>query len=462
VVGYGGGLPVQRALVGAVAALALLTAGCTTAGSEGGSTRAASSSSPSASTSTEPVTLRVSVYGDPQTVTAYRRMAESYTDEHPEVTIEVEATADARAAQQRLSRQLAAGDPPDVFLADHAQVPDLVAKGRVHPIDELLEKRGVLFGDNFQRLGLEAFSADSALQCMPQDVSPLVVFYNKRLVRPRTVGGPGEDPPTRETGWTWQQFTTAARRASGHGVKGFYMAPGLDTLLPLVRSAGADLVDDDRQPTTLKMSDDSTRQALAQILPVLRDRQLTPSAAEVARQSPLQMFEDGHLAMLVGTRKLVPKLREAGGLSFDVYPLPKLGSQRTVAEVSGYCISSTTRHLEPAADFVAFATGAEGARIIAGLGGVVPANLAALHSEAFLQPGSQPRHAEVFSDVLRRADALPFSTGWPALEREEQPLLEQLVYRPRVDLARLLPRMDSTSQLVLAPPSPSASPSQGQ
>ena len=57
----------------------------------------------------------------------------------------------------------------------------------MQPVDELLEQRGVQFGDNYQRIGLEAFAADSALQCMPNDVSPYVVFYNKRLLAPQTV-----------------------------------------------------------------------------------------------------------------------------------------------------------------------------------------------------------------------------------------------------------------------------------
>ena len=38
------------------------------------------------------------------------------------------------------------------------------------------------FGDGYTRNGLEAFSADAALQCMPTDVSPLVVYYNPRLI----------------------------------------------------------------------------------------------------------------------------------------------------------------------------------------------------------------------------------------------------------------------------------------
>ncbi len=453
----------RRAFVGAVAmlVLALAAAGCTAAGPGAAPTPASSTTSPSASGSSGssappvPVTLRFAVYGDAQTVDVYRSLADAYTALHPEVTIVLQHSRDRLAAAQRLDRQFAHGRAPDVFLAGHQQMPELVAKLRVHPVDQLLEKRGVLFGDNYQRVGLEAFSADSALQCMPHDVSPLVVFYNKRLLRPRTLARPGEDPVTVDNGWTWEQFATAARRLSHGDVKGVYLPPELETLLPLVRSAGADLVDDDRAPSTLTLSDGGARAALERVLQVARDPQLTPSPDELSRHDPVRLFEDGRIGMLVGTRRLVPKLREATGLRFDVFPLPSLGKPRTITEMTGYCIAAHTPHLEQAADFLTYATSTEGEKITARLGGIVPANLPALHSDAFLQPGSEPRHAGVFSDTLQRADAPPFVPGWPVLEQQLQPLLDKLFYAPVLNLDRLLPRMDRRSRTVLAPPSPS-------
>jgi len=438
---------VRRALVGTAAALALCAAGCTSGGAQTPPTATAASSSAS-SQPASPVTLRFSVFGDPQTVAAYRQLASDYTDLHPAVMVKVLSSPDAAAAARRLDRP----GTPDVFLVDHAQMPDLVAEKRVQPVDELLERRGVLFGDNFQRLGLEAFSASSALQCMPHDVSPVVVFYNTRLVHPRTLAAPGEDPVTTENGWTWEQFATAARRTSHGTVKGVYLPPDLESLLPLVRSAGADLVDDDRTPQSLTTSDKSARAALQQVLALARDPQLSPTRRQLAKQDALARFEHGRLAMMLGTRRLVPTLRETPGLSFDVFPLPVLGTPRTVAQMTGYCISATTPHLQHAADFLTYATGPEGEKTTAEVGGIVPANLPALHSDAFTQPGSQPSHVGVFSEALRRADAPPFSAAWPTLESQVQPMLDKMFYEPKVDLDRLLPRLDRRSRATLGPP----------
>jgi multiple sugar transport system substrate-binding protein len=405
-----------------------------------------------------PVTLRFAVYGDRVNLEAYRRLAAAYTREHPNVTVRVETVTDAVTAQDRLDRGFTAGTAPDLFLTNQTALPALAAADRVQPVDALLEERGVQFGDNYERLGLEAFSSESALQCMPNDVSPYVVFYNKALLMPATIAEPGEEPPTAETGWRWEQFAAAAQRISRDGVKGVYIAPRLTTLTPLIRSAGEDVVDDSRAPTTLTLSDDGTRSALEEILAVVRDPRVTYSSEQLSRQDAVTRFENGRLGMMVGTRALVPRLRQTPDLHFDVLPLPSLGRFRTVADITGYCISKTSTHVPEAADFLAFASQKEAASITAESGAVVPANLAALHSDAFVQPGRFPESAEVFNTSIRRAEPLPFTSGWPDVVRQTQPFVERLFNAPVIDLDTLLPRIDEVSAVLLARPTPTPTP----
>lgn len=416
------------------------------------------STSPSTAPAT-PVTLRFAVYGSPGVVSAYRQLARAYTTQHPEVTLKVEAAADAVTAGDQLDRAFAAGRPPDLFLTQQTALPALVEGDRVQPVDALLEQRGVQFGDQYQRLGLEAFAAKSALQCMPNDVSPYVVFYNKRLIVPRLLGQPDETPPTPERGWTWEQFTAGARQISGGGVKGVYLAPRMTTLMPLIRSAGEDVVDDTQTPTTLTFADEGTRKVLEQILTVARDPTLTPTPAQLVRQDAVTEFENGRLGMMIGTRALVPRLREKSDLRFDVYPLPSLGRLRTLADITGYCIAKDSAHVPQAADFLAFASGEEGSKIMAGSGAIVPANLAALHSPAFAEPSQFPRNSAVFDNVIRRADPMPSAPGWPDVVSQTQPFLDRMFYSPVLDLDTLLPRIDEVSAPLLAAPTASPSPS---
>jgi multiple sugar transport system substrate-binding protein len=138
-------------------------------------------------------------------------------------------------------------------------------------------------------------------------------------------------------------------------------------------------------------------------------------------------------------------------LDFDVMPLPSLGLQRTIADMTGYCIAADTEELGAAADFVAFAVGPEGATITTRPGYVVPSNLAVAHSPAFLQRSEQPEQSFIFNEGVRRTQSLPFSPAWPELAERVEPALGRLFYAPVIDLEELLVEIDALSREVLAP-----------
>jgi multiple sugar transport system substrate-binding protein len=446
------------ASLGALLCVTCLLAGCTSSGDR--ARRSSASASPSASTPSSsasgPVTLRLEVYGEPHEVAAYRAVARAFTRREPNVTVDVDVQPGADAAARTLAGELRSGRPPDVFLTDASRLPSLVAERRVRPVDELLEARGVEFGDHYERLGLEAFAANASLQCMPSDVSPYVVYYNPALVQPSSLTLPGEPTPDPDKGsWTWAEFAHAVQQVSKGGVKGVYLPPRLDVLTPLLRSGGTDIVDDDQQPTTLTLADKSTRTVLDQILQLVRDPVLTPTPEELDQEDAVSRFAHGRLAMLVGTRAVVPRLRRAADLTFDVYPLPSLGSSSTVADVRGYCIARASHHVREAADFLAFASSDRGASIVARSGAVVPANLDVRSSEAFEQTDRMPVSQGVYGRSIRRASTMPTAPAWPMVVRRTQSLVDRLFYAPVLDVGRVLGRMDRISSRILRQPTPS-------
>lgn len=441
-----------RLLVGATVAAALLS-GCT-----GGPEAAPPSPTPETTVDVTPSTptptpeeqtIRFAVYGPPEQIESYRDLAQAFMRNNPHLTVRVEASLDPENAFAELQQDFAAGTAADVFLVSEAYLPRLVAEQRVQPVNHLLDERAVDFGDGYQRDGLVAFSAESALQCMPHDVTPLVVYYNEDLVRFRSLVEEGEEPPTAEDGWSWEQFATAARQAAGGNVKGVYADPGLHTFAPFLWSAGGELVDDHEEPSTLTLSADGNQETFAQVLELLRDPDVTPTEEQLARRDAVNRFKNGELAMILGTRALTPKLRKAENLDFDVFPLPNLGRYRTIAAMSGYCINAETDVLQAAADFLAFAVSREGATITALPGYVVPSNLQVQYSPAFLQPGEQPDDTFVFAEGVRRTNPLPSVPQWPDVVEQTRPLFHRLLHAPVIDLEALLARIDARSRTIL-------------
>lgn len=427
----------------------LVAAGCT-AVPDDGSPSPSPSDSPPSTAAPSPVTLRFAVYGPPGALASYDQLAAGFASENPHVTVEVEKLS---SAEEVLDAVAGPAGAPDVFLVDQEHLPGLVEDALVQPVDGLLAERQVDFGDGYQRSGLTAFAASASLQCMPHDVSPVVVYYNKELVDLTALGTEDEPPPTALDGWDWETFARAARLAARGPEDGVHLEPSVAALAPFVWSAGGEIVDDVESPTTLTLSEGDAREALEQVLALARDPRVTPSRAELASRSAVQRFAGGQLGMVLGTRELTPRLRRAG-VDFDVMPLPSLGRFRTVADMTGYCVAAGTDVVETAGDFVAYAVGSEGAAITARAGYVVPSNLEVANSATFGQPALPPESAFIFNEGVRRTQPLPFVREWPELTEALVPTLEQMFYDPVIDLDLLLADVDATSREILAPEEP--------
>ena len=446
----------RKVVAATITAAGLVAAGCTAStpsSDEGPVEPSPSGSSPAGS---GPISLRFAVYGDKALVASYVDLADAFTKKNPQVRIKVDHTRSAATANADLDTEFAAGTAPDVFLLGAGELPRMVEAGRVQPVDALLEERDVDFGDGYQRDGLEAFSGESALQCMPNEVSPVVVYYNAELLNLRALVEAGDEPLSARTGWSFTQFATAARRIAKGRTIGLHIEPDLDALAPFIWSAGGDLVDDLEAPTSLTLSGGDAPEALAEVLALVRDTGVAPTQRQLARQGAVDLFEQGRLGMILGTRQLTPGFRDAEGLRFEVFPIPSLGSFRTISSITGYCMSSETEHVEAAADFIAFAVGRQGATITSLSGYVVPSNVEVVQSPAFIQPDQQPRNSFVFSEAVQLANETPLVAEWPRVVRETHPLIDRMFYAPVIDLEALLAKIDAQSQTILAPDVPPA------
>jgi len=411
-------------------------------------------------TPTGPTLLTFAVYGPPQVVTAYTKIAADFSAEHPDTVVNIRPYDSREQADAALTQERAAGNSPDAFLTSIDDLPALVEEKAVRRLDELLGERHVDFGDGYQRDSLEAFSADDALQCMPVDVSPLVVYYNSDLISLAGLTEPGQRPITPESGWSIEQFAAAARQATRGGVRGVYVAPDLDQVAPFIWSGGGHVVDDLDDPTTLTLSDSTSAAALEKLLEVVRDPHITFNPTQLARRSALQRFKTGSLAMMLGYRDLTPQLRAQENLRFDVMPLPRLGARATTGQSSGLCLSSASKHPEKTADFLAFAVSDDAMALLASTGYVVPTNLDVVNSDAFLQPDEMPASAAVFPDAVRSIHSLPRVPTWESVETSTAALLSGLFYDAVIDpMDERLKAIDAASAPLFTPvPTQPASP----
>ena len=387
------------------AALTSAIAGCGGAGDDG------------------PITFQVS--GDADEIRVYRQLVAAYERRSDEEVRLVEV-GDADAHLARLTTSFAGGRPPDVFLVNYRNFGGFASRKVLDPVGPRLDDSQALRRQDFFPQPLDAFTFGGTLQCLPQNVSSLVVYYNRTMFRRAGLRDPRPD-------WTYQDFLAAAdrltRNPDGDGepdVYGVGVDPSVVRAAPFVWSAGGELVDDPKRPTRFALDSPAARRGLDNFLDLYR-RGVAPTEIDVEARDFEERFLQGQLAMFLSSRREVPTLRGIESFDWDVAAFPRDRRPATVLHSDAYCLAKGDQSDE-AWRFVEFAGGPDGQRILGRGGRTVPSLKAVARSPAFLDPRARPRSSRVFLDAIPTMRPLPNSANWARIEDAASLALKRAYY----------------------------------
>ncbi|MDQ4125149.1 MAG: sugar ABC transporter substrate-binding protein [Actinomycetota bacterium] len=379
--------------------------------------------------------VEVQVSGEPEETAVYTSIADQFMDANPDVHVEVVEVPEKDEHLARLATSFAGGSPPDVFLVNFREYSQFVVRGAIEPIENHLEDVDL---SAYYEPPLEAFTYDGALQCFPQNISSLVVYYNRALFDEVGLKRP-------KAGWTWDDFRATAETLTGGDVRGVGIEPTIIRLAPFAWSAGGDIVDDPESPTRLDLDNPGAREALEFFVSMVKDG-LVPTEEEVAAQDLETRFTTGKVGMLLSSRREVPAFREVQGLDFDVAPLPVGEEPAGILHSDGYCIAAESDAVDEAAAFVRFATGEEGQTLGALSGRTVPSLTAVAESGAFLDPVQPPRHSEVFLEAIPTIRRTPVLATWPEIEDVAEQVLIRAFYEDGYTVDDAIADLDSETR----------------
>jgi len=382
------------------------------------------------------ITLQVS--GEPEETRVYRSLIEQFRKERPDVTINLVEIAEKDDHLAKLATSFAGGNPPEVFLVNYREYSQFVARGALQPVGPFMAERNVDLADYFEP-PVEAFTYDGELQCMPQNVSSLAVYYNKKLFRRA-----GIDPP--HDGWTWEDFRRTAIALATGGVDGVGLDPEIIRVAPFVWSNGGEITDDPQKPARLTFDDPAAREALEFIVSLVREDGVVPTEAEVAGQDSETRFINGKVAMFLSSRRDTPVFREVTTLQWDVLPLPVSKQPAGILHSDAYCISAGTGAHDAAADFVAFAMSADGQTLAALSGRTVPSLREVAQSGVFLDPSQPPAHSEVFIDAIENMRHTPVIPTWPEIEDAAEEVLTKAFYEEGYTVEDAIRELDEVTR----------------
>ncbi len=411
------------------ALLALLAIGA--AGACGGDTSDSGSGS-----------IRFLVFGDPPEINAYRTLITAFENAEPDINVQLVEASDREDLIARLSTSLAGGSPPDLFLMNYRFYGQFAARGVLEPLESYADDSDEFQLDEFFPQAVDAFRWDGEAMCLPQNISSLVLYYNRDLFKRFQV-------PVPKDGMSWVEFVDRAaqmtRDKQGQMVRGadpdlpmagtaqaeIYGAgiePEVIRIAPFVWSNGGEIVDDVEEPTRFTLDTTEARVAIQSFFELRTVHGVVPTDQEVESEDLESRFLNGRLAMFFDSRRAVPSIREGADFDWDVVSLPVFREPASILHSDAYCMTKASDAKDAAWRFVEFALGPNGAPVVARTGRTVPSLRSVAESDAFLDPAKKPANSRVFLDAIKTIEHVPTVSTWPEIEDVANGLLENGMY----------------------------------
>ena len=338
--------------IAAVAAIAL--AGCS------GGTDAAESSDPDA-----PVTLTLSGWSL-DTTPEFQTLADAFTKEHPNVTIELKQY-DAAEYNTLVTADLAAGSGPDIITQKEVKYVTTFQEG-----GQLLDVSDVKLPDGIG--GADSYTVDGAAYAVPYRQDSWVLFYDKDLF-----DAAGVDYP--DGSWTWDDYAKAAEALTADQVKGAYLHRWQSTVQGFANAqTGTSVLDGDfghlkeYYDNALALQGDGSQVDFN----TSTANQLTYQGEFGTQKAAMMLMGTWYTATLIAQQES----GEAKDFAWGIAPAPQLDATTTgtdnipvtFGDPTGFGINANidANKIAAAKEFLAFAASEKAAQALAAIG-ITPA-----------------------------------------------------------------------------------------
>jgi multiple sugar transport system substrate-binding protein len=375
----------------------------------------------------EPDPVSFMIFGDAAEFAAYEALVAAFEEAHDGVDVTLSHIPSQNDYRIRLATDFAAGSPPDVSLLSYRRFGAFAAADQLTPLGPYLDDSDLIARDDFYPITLDSFTWGGELACIPQNISSLVVYYNRDLFAAAGVPEPADD-------WTWDDFLAAAqaltRDLDGDGLTDQYglgVEASLYRISPFVWQNGGRIVDDPANPGQLGLTREPSLQALEWFVALQTEHGVVPNREAEASIDSETRFIQGATAMYLNSRRGTPTYRESANFDWDVAPLPRGQQAAGVLHSDAYCLSAAANK-DAAWQFIEFANSPEGQAIVARSGRTVPSLIAVAESEAFLDPAARPARGRVFLDTIPDLQMVPLLSTWAEIENTASEEIERAFY----------------------------------
>lgn len=391
------------------------------------------------STSLAQTTLRFTIWsGNQAHLDMLNGFAESFKEIRPDVNVQLDIIPFADYVQ-KITLQLAGGNPPDLGWLAEAAAPTFVNAGVLADLGPALRADPDYDFADFSTSALGLWVQDEAVYGVPFSTSPFFIYYNADMFEAAGLETP--DVLAARGEWTWEAFRAASKAiadATPAGTYGFEQSDGEGygariwvTITPMLRSFGGDAWD--ASDTCMLTAPESVEAMEFYHAMIFDDGSIVPPGERAD-------FFSGRSGM---TMTQLSRAANLAGATFEwgIAPVPTgPAGEVPVVGQAGVVVFNNSANRDVAIEFARHVTNQQNVTTMAQF--FPPARLSVLESDAFLTSNAivSPEAMAIIADGIARGSVIPSHPLFPQIDASARPIFDEL-WRADADVAAVLGRI---------------------
>ncbi|MHB0877781.1 MAG: ABC transporter substrate-binding protein [Anaerolineae bacterium] len=340
------------------------------------------------------------------------QIATAYNEAQDAAVLAVEASP-WQQYWDKLQISLAAGTAPDLIWMSGAMFLNLVEKGGLLDLTDLIASTGFDISKYYTQPRI--FDWQGKSYGMPWSMGVQVLYANKTAFEEAGVALPPDD--WNNPAWTWAEFLeTAKALTKGTERYGVEMDNGMEFYWGnFIWSNGGDVLSADEKHTALDLPE--SIEALKFAVDLIHADKVAPTPGDpnVFQAGAPRPFALGKVAMDLGNNAYIPDyVVQIKDFEWGLYPLPKApkdgASPAPSFNGNPICVASKTQVANEAFDTLAFLSGDEGMGMVAAGKLTMPALMSAAEGDPYIT--EPPTGMKRLAEGVQYAEDLRFSKYW--------------------------------------------------
>lgn len=246
---------------------------------------------------------------------------------------------------------------------------------------------------------IDCFKRNQKLYAIPRDISNLVLYVNKDILKEQGV-------PYKEKFNSVEELINTAKILTTKEHFGINYEYNPLFWIYYLNANGGGILEDDTH--TLLINNKKSLEALNLYSDMANKYHIAPNKSQVGSMTTTQMFINGKIAMLLSGRWLMPKFKETLDFNWDIAEFPSSTENKVYVDSSGWAIAKKSKKKEEAIEFIKYLSSKEVSEKLAKDGLIVPARIDVANEYI---KNSIP-HEKIFITMLKNTKPTPVNKNY--------------------------------------------------